>query len=150
MPTPQGSELIIDLVAIGPNGDEVGGDEPLEITLGQGQLPPALEERLRGASIGDVVEVEFAAGEVFGEYDPDAIQSVPRSEFGDEVELVRGGEVSVSVEHDDGEIEELDAKVLEVDEEAVVLDFNHPLAGKIVTLQATVLDPAMLEDEEGD
>lgn len=148
MPTPHGSDLIIDLVAIGPDGDEIGGDEPLDITLGQGQLPPALEERLRGAAIGDVIEVEFPAGEVFGDYDPDAIQSVPRSEFGDDVELVRGGEVSVSVEHEDGEIEELDAKVLEVDEEAVVLDFNHPLAGKPVTLQATVLDPAVLDEDE--
>ncbi len=148
MPTPQGSELLIDLVAIGPDGDEIGGDEPLEIVLGQGQLPPALEAKLAGAKIGDVVEVEFAAGEVFGDYDPDAIQSVPRSEFGGDAELERGAEISVTVEHDDGEVEDMDARILEVDDEAVVLDFNHPLAGKAVTLQATVLDPELLDDEE--
>ena len=147
MPTPQGSELLIDLVAIGPDGDEIGGDEPLEIVLGQGQLPPALEEKLAGAKIGDVVEVEFAAGEVFGDYDPDAIQSVPRSEFGGDAELERGAEISVTVEHDDGEVEDMDARILEVDDEAVVLDFNHPLAGKAVTLQATVLDPEILDED---
>ena len=139
---------MIDLVAIGPDGDEIGGDEPMEITLGQGELPPTLEAALASAKVGDVIELDFAPGEVFGDYDPEAIQSVPRSEFGDDSELERGAEISVGVEHDDGEVEELDARVLEVDGEAVVLDFNHPLAGKAVTLQATVLDPKVLEETE--
>lgn len=147
MPTPRGSKLLIDLVAIGPDGDEVGGDEPLEVTLGEGELPPGLEAALATASVGDIVEVEFPAGEVFGEYNPEAILAVPRSEFGADVELTQGAEVSVSVEHDDGEVEDLDARILEVNDEAVMLDINHPLAGKPVTLQATVLDPDMLEDE---
>jgi FKBP-type peptidyl-prolyl cis-trans isomerase 2 len=149
MPMPRGSNLFIDLIALGPDGEEVGGDGAMEITLGQGELPPALEEALANASIGDVVEVEFPAGEVFGDYDPEALQSVPRSEFDDSVELVVGAEIGVNVEHDDGEVEDLDARVVEVSDEAVVLDFNHPLAGKAVTLQATILDPSevVAEDE---
>jgi len=142
------SKLVIDLVAIGPDGEELGGGDPMEIVLGQDELPPELEARLARTAIGGTVEMDFAAGEVFGDYDPEAIQSVPRSELGDEIELVRGAVIPVSVEHDDGELEELDARVIEFDEEAVVLDFNHPFAGKAVTLQATVLDPDQLVDED--
>ncbi|MEZ6015740.1 MAG: hypothetical protein R3F49_11535 [Planctomycetota bacterium] len=148
MPTPPESELVIELVAIGPDGDEVGGDAPLMVVLGQGELPPALETKLARAAIGDVVEVAFQAGEVFGDYDPEAIQTIPRSEFGEDAELERGAEISVSVEHDDGEIEDLDAKVVELNDEVVVLDFNHVFAGKAVTLRATVLDPEEYEEDD--
>lgn len=147
MPTQPGSKLLIELIAVGPDQEEVGGDEPMEVTLGQGELPPTLEAALARAKIGDVVELTFPPGEVFGDYDPEAIQSIPRSEFPDSVDLIRGAEISVNVEHDDGECEDLDAKVVEIDDEVVVLDFNHSLAGKAVTLQATVLDPALFADE---
>ena len=63
---------------------------------------------------------------------------VPRKEFPDDTELVPGDWIVIQVESD-GKLEEIEARIVEESPEEVVLDANHPLAGRHVTFQVSVL-----------
>ena len=114
-------------------------DGPLEVRMGVEELPPRLEEALVGKVAGDEVQLTLAASEAFGEFDPEGLVTVPRADFPEDAELEPGLEIVLQIETDDGnEDEELETRVVEVNAEAVVLDANHPLAGKQVTFWVKV------------
>ena len=119
-------------------GDE---SEPIVYVHGDGELPDALEEALLGKDVGDKVRVDLEAGTAFGEFDPEGIVSVPRVEFPADMEIVPGEIVTVQLDDDDGPTDgaEMDMVVLEATAEAIVLDANHPLAGRAVTFDVRVL-----------
>ncbi len=108
---------------------------PMDYIHGQDDLPPKLEAALAGCSRGDDVTVEFAAGECYGDVEPEMIFSVPRSDFPEDLDMEAGEIISIAFDAEDGDapedgIEEgLEARVVEINADAVVLDANHPLAG---------------------
>ncbi|NUQ36953.1 MAG: peptidylprolyl isomerase [Caldilineales bacterium] len=106
---------------------------PLEYLHGQGGLVPGLEAALTGMAVGESKEVTLAPEDAYGEWEEDAFEEVPLSMFGDE-ELYEGMEIYL--EDDDGEVTE--AWVSEIYENAVLLDFNHPLAGETLVFEVTV------------
>ena len=79
-----------------------------------------------------------------GEIDPENIIDVPRSEFPREIPLEPGTELEVK--NTDGEV--LSATIQSVDKNSVKLDFNHPLAGKELTFEVTVVDLRAPTEEE--
>jgi FKBP-type peptidyl-prolyl cis-trans isomerase SlyD len=120
--------------------DEEG---PIRYRHGSAEILPALENALIGASPGDQVHVTLEAEEAFGAHNPDGIVIVPRQELPDE-EYSPGDWVAVGVEQEPGEQEEIESdelemRVLEVNEDAVVMDANHPLAGQSVTFEVDVV-----------
>lgn len=106
---------------------------PLEYLHGQGGLVPGLEAALTGMAVGESKEVTLAPEDAYGEWEEDAFEEVPLSMFGDE-ELYEGMEIYL--EDDDGEVTE--AWVSEIYENAVLLDFNHLLAGETLVFEVTV------------
>lgn len=131
--TKRGSTVELDVEVLDSDGEVVECNDPEElliIELGAGELPPSVEEALTGISVGDSIDVLCAAGEAFGGYSPEAIVAVPREDFPDDLEIEKGMAVGVTVEDDDGGSSEIDAHVIEVNPDAVILDANHPLAGK--------------------
>ena len=140
-----GSFLTLHYRLSGPRGDVVDtfGGPPATLTLGKGELPPAVEQRLLGLAEGTRATFELPAGDAFGERNPGLLQWVSRKllqregEPGDDYEV---GEV-VQFATPDGQGRYAGAVVESRagDEGAVLLDFNHPLAGQAVTFEVHVV-----------
>ena len=138
-----GSFLTLHYRLAGPQGDVINtfGGKPATLSMGAGELSPAMEERLLGLAEGAEATFDIPPGEAFGQRNPDMIQWLPRKELdslGDPDERYAAGEV-VQLPTPEGQ-GQFAAVVLEVrDDGALRLDFNHPLAGQPVTFQVRVI-----------
>jgi FKBP-type peptidyl-prolyl cis-trans isomerase SlyD len=124
--------------------DSTEGDAPLNFLQGHQNIIPGLERELAGMKIGDSKKVVVPPAEAYGEVDPDNIIDVPRSEFPSEIPMEAGTELEVK--NADGEI--LSAVINDVSGDTVKLDFNHPLAGKQLSFDVTIVDLRAATDEE--
>ncbi len=138
-----GSFLTLHYRLSGPDGTDLINTfdaKPATLSLGTGELAPAIEARLLGLAEGTRRSFELAAGEAFGERNPELLQRVKRSllgELGDPDERYSVGDV-VRFPTPDGS--GAYAGVLrEVDGEVLVFDFNHPLAGRPVTFEVQLI-----------
>lgn len=101
------------------------GGAPLVFIFGKGQIIPGLENGVKDMAVGDKGDVHVKAEDAYGEYNADAIQEVPAEQFaGIELEV---GQTLYGQGEDGGTVQ---VTVKEIKEETVVVDFNHPLAGK--------------------
>ncbi len=110
----------------GTTFDSSDGRDPLEFTIGSGQIIPGLEKAIPGMEVGEKKRVEIPADEAYGQPNPQAMQSVPRTEIPDNIPLDLGTQLQVQTPT--GQV--MPVTVVEVTEEQVTLDANHPLAGK--------------------
>ena len=110
----------------------VEGREPLKAKLGEGQLIPGFESGLIDMTIGENKTVEINPTEAYGDYNDEFIVEVPKNNVPENVEvgmmLQTFGPMGPSI-----------VKVLEIKDEVVVLDANHPLAGKKLTFELEVV-----------
>lgn len=121
---PQG-QVIIDTFALG---------QPATLSIGSGELSPALEQRLMGLEEGTHTVVELAPGEAFGERQPEMVQWVARKlldQLGDPSERYAVGDV-VQFPTPNGLGSYAGSAVAVAPDGAVRFDFNHPLAGQPV------------------
>lgn len=144
MPTVQpGSFLTLHYRLAGPQGDIINtfGDKPATLSLGSGELTPALEQRLLGLEEGTHSTLDIPPGEAFGEHNPELRQWVARkllNELGDPMEKYAAGDV-VQFPTPDG-LGSYAGTVLDIgDDGAVLFDFNHPLAGQSVTFEVQLI-----------
>ena len=123
--------------------DTFAGRQPATLSLGTGALAPAMERRLVGLEEGAEASFELAAGEAFGERNPDLLQRVALSvlrEHGDPDERYDVGDV-VQFPTPDGQgsfagvLRQLGPR----GEDWALFDFNHPLAGQPVRLDVHVI-----------
>lgn len=127
----------------GPAGDIINtfAGQPATLSLGMGELSPAMERCLLGLEEGHRATFELPAGAAFGERNPDMQQWLARKvlvEMGDPDEQYRVGDV-VQFPTPDGQ-GHFAGVVLQVRQDAAVLfDFNHPLAGQPVTFEVHVI-----------
>ena len=120
--------------------EKADASEPLRVRLGDGDLMPAVEAALEGAAVGDEIELTLSPEEAFGPHDPELILALPRDELPPDVRPAPGDAIEVEIDTDDAdELEVLECRVLEVNEEALFVDANHPLAGRQVQIWARVL-----------
>jgi FKBP-type peptidyl-prolyl cis-trans isomerase SlpA len=116
-------------------------DKPATLSLGTGELSPAMEQRLLGLPEGSRATFELAAGEAFGERNPEMQQWVARkllATLGDPDEQYHVGDV-VQFPTPDGMGSYAGAVVQVREDGAVLFDFNHPLAGQSVTFEVHVI-----------
>ena len=145
-----GSFLTLHYRLAGPGGDIINtfGDKPATLTLGSGELSPAVEQRLLGMEEGARATFEIPAGEAFGERNPEMVQWVARKllrELGDPDERYHVGDV-VQFPTPDG-MGSYAGAVQQVGRDgdgdglsdAVLFDFNHPLAGQPVTFEVQLI-----------
>ncbi|MEZ5646695.1 MAG: FKBP-type peptidyl-prolyl cis-trans isomerase [Burkholderiaceae bacterium] len=115
--------------------------QPATLSIGSGQLSPAIEQRLLGLSEGVRTTIELPAGEAFGDHQQDMVQWVARkllNELGDPHEQYTVGDV-VQFPTPDG-LGNYAGAVREVrDDGAVLFDFNHPLAGQPVSFEVQLI-----------
>jgi FKBP-type peptidyl-prolyl cis-trans isomerase SlpA len=138
-----GSFLTLHYRLAGPDGADVintFGDKPATLSLGTGQLAPAMEARLIGLAEGARQSFELAAGEAFGDRNPELLQRVKLAllhELGDPDARYDLGDV-VQFPTPDGAASYAGV-VREVGPDWLLFDFNHPLAGQPVRFEVQVL-----------
>ncbi|MDQ2091628.1 FKBP-type peptidyl-prolyl cis-trans isomerase [Marimonas arenosa] len=109
--------------------DSSEGRDPLEFTFGSGQVIPGLEAGMQGMSLGEKRTVEVPADQAYGPVHDEARQAVPRADIPEEVPIEVG--TQVHAHNEQGQVMTL--TIFEVTDSHVVLDANHPLAGKDLT-----------------
>lgn len=112
------------------------GEDPLTCTLGDGTLLPGLELALYGLRPGDEQTLTLAPEQAWGERQQKLIKEMPRSDFPANNKLEAGQILAFSLP--DGE--ETMGTLLAVEDEKVLVDFNHPLSGREVVFYAKILD----------
>ncbi len=141
-----GSFLTLHYRLAGPDGGDIVNtfnDKPATLSLGSGELSPALEARLLGLAEGTRTVINLAPGEAFGPRNPEMVQRVARSllrKMGDMNETWEVGDV-VQFPTPDGQgafagmLRELSPQ----GEDWALFDFNHPLAGQPVTFEVQLI-----------
>jgi len=139
----EGSFLTLHYRLAGPDGASVVNTfegPPATLSIGAGQLSPAIEQRLIGLAEGAQAIFTLDAGEAFGQRNPELLQRVGRAmlaELGDPEDTYEPGEV-VEFCTPDGQATYAGV-VRELGDEWVLFDFNHPLAGQPVTFEVRVI-----------
>ncbi|RQD78868.1 peptidylprolyl isomerase [Desulfonatronospira sp. MSAO_Bac3] len=100
--------------------------EPLEFTMGKGEVIPGIEDAVRDMDEGESKQVTIGKDQAYGDRRDDMIIDVPKDKFPDEIPQNVGQQLMLK--HPEGQ--EFPAVIVEVKEETVTLDANHPLAGE--------------------
>ena len=115
--------------------DTSEGRQPLEYTQGEGKIITGLEQQMTGLKEGEEKKIEVAAEKGYGERNPDALREVPKEQFPPNITPEQGQQLAMTTP--DGQ--RVPVLVSEVKDESVILDFNHPLAGKDLSFDVKVV-----------
>ena len=114
--------------------------DPAKLVVGDGNLPEGFEELLVGLEAGDKHSFVVPPEKAFAQPNPNNVQTVKRGDFPSDMELEEGLMVSFA----DANQAELPGVISSINDTEVVVDFNHPLAGKVLKFDVeiiTVSDP---------
>lgn len=143
----EGSFLTLHYRLSGPQGqviiDTFAAGQPATLSLGSGELSPALEQRLVGLEEGTTTVIELAAGEAFGERQPEMVQWVARkllNQLGDPHEQYAVGDVVQFPTPDGrGAFAGILRELGPTGRDWALFDFNHPLAGQPVSFEVQLI-----------
>lgn len=133
-----GKQVAIEYSVFGEDNAQIDtnvGKDPLVFLFGSHQILPALEEALRGLEVGDSKQVTLQPENAYGDVNPHAYKKVDAKLIPEDLRF-EGALLVVS----DEQFGEMLIRVDSLDGEEVVLDFNHPLAGKTLKFDLRVLD----------
>ena len=133
----QGKTVAFDyeLTVEGKQVDTSKGRGPLEYIHGKGQIIPGLEHQIEGMKVGDSKSVVVAAKDAYGVLNPEAFQEVPKKNLPKEMPL----EIGMVLKMTTPEGEAFPGVIKEIKEDSVIVDFNHPLAGKELNFKITIV-----------
>lgn len=130
--------------------EEVSDEEPMFYLAGHSGLPPKFEENLNGLSAGDTYNFDIAPEDAFGEYYDDNVVDFSVEMFKIEDGKVPAGFLEpgnpIPFTNDDGA--RIQGRVKEVIDDQVVIDFNHPLAGKKLKFEGKIISVREASQEE--
>ena len=142
-------EVSYELTVEGNVVDTATAEKPLDYIHGGGMLIPRFESEVEGLSAGDVFAFTLTPDEAYGPYDPKKKFDIPRESFsiGGELreDLMQPGKI-VPLVNSSGHI--VQALIVEVKEDGVTMDFNHPMAGKTLEFKGKVLSVRDATDKE--
>lgn len=110
-------------------------NEPIEFTVGQGQMIPGFENGVMGMEINEKKTVSIPPSEAYGEVNDELFQELPKDRLPEDLEPKEG--MALSAQMPDGSQRQL--KVAEVKKESIIVDANHPLAGKELNFEIEVV-----------
>jgi len=116
--------------------DSSEGKDPIEFTLGQGQLIPGFENGLIDMKLNEKKTINIPMNEAYGEPRPELIQEVEKSQLPPEI----APEVGMGLVSKGPDGQEMNLLVAEVKEDTIVVDGNHPLAGKDLVFDLEVVE----------
>ncbi len=114
--------------------DSNKGQAPLEFISGKNQIIPGLEKEIEAMNVGEEKTVTIPAKEAYGEYNEEMLQEVPRDQF-EGIELQKG--MTLYGQTPDGQT--IAVTVKDFDDQKVVIDYNHPLAGEDLTFDVKII-----------
>jgi FKBP-type peptidyl-prolyl cis-trans isomerase 2 len=115
--------------------DSSEGKDPLQYTHGEGNIIPGLAKQLEGLGVGDEKAITVSAEEGYGTVDPQALREIEKSKLPPTLEPQI--DMFLNMSTPDGR--SFPVRIAEVKENTVVLDFNHPLAGKNLNFQVKII-----------
>lgn len=116
--------------------DTSEGREPLEFTAGAGQVIPGFDKAVMDMEIGEKKTFTIPAEEAYGEYSEEKVFELPRQSFPPNIDEALGQTVQLGDQSGNVFL----AKILEVTDETVKMDTNHPLAGKDLTFEIEIVE----------
>lgn len=117
--------------------------EPLAFIMDVGMLIPGLESDVKEAKVGDKRKAVIDAENAYGPVNDEAVQDVPKTQFPEDLKLEEGMQLQAQ-----GPQGPVPVMVKEIKEESVIVDFNHPLAGKELTFEYELLEKRPATDED--
>ena len=115
--------------------DSSEGRDPLQVTIGQGQLISGFENSLMGMGLNDKKTFTIEPEEAYGPRNEEAIRRFPRKELPPDLNVQEGQMLALTTPQG----QQLPAKVAQLDDENITLDLNHPLAGESLTFEIEVV-----------
>lgn len=122
----------------GSTFDSSSGRDPLEFTVGSGQIIPGLDRAIPGMVIGDKKTVNIACADAYGEMNPEARQAIPREQVPADIPVAPGTQLQMQTPS--GQV--VPVTVVEANDTEITLDANHPLAGKDLTFAIELVEIA--------
>jgi FKBP-type peptidyl-prolyl cis-trans isomerase 2 len=110
------------------------GKEPLEFMIGAGRMIPTLEKQLLGLRVNGKKTIVVKAADAYGVYDEKALQEVPRSQIPEGMALAVGQTYTIQTPAGPMPI-----TIKSMDDKVIVMDLNHPLAGKDLTFDVQIM-----------
>lgn len=134
----QGSTVEVHYTGRFPNEeqpfDSSEGRDPLKFEVGVGQVIPGFENAILGKNVGDKVQVTISATDAYGEVREDLFVQVPFDKMPGDVEVGQ----ALEAQGENGQSAQVFVK--EINEDNVVIDGNHPLAGKDLVFEIEVVE----------
>ncbi len=133
-----GSVVRFEYTLSGENGEVIQsnkGKDPVTYTHGQHEVIPGLEKELSGMKVNEEKNICLQPEEAYGAVDPKGFKEVPKTEI-----PAAAIEVGTPLSARSSEGEDVIIRVHEVKQKTVILDFNHPLAGKTLNFDVKVID----------
>jgi FKBP-type peptidyl-prolyl cis-trans isomerase SlyD len=123
----------------GEIADEADVQDPLVFIHGIGQTLPAFDEQLEGLSVGDTFSFTLSAEDGYGESSDNYIVDLPKNIFAGPDVPADILEIGAMLPMQDQDGNPMDGKVLEIGEDTVKMDFNHPLAGESLSFTGSII-----------
>lgn len=120
---------------------------PLVFLYGAGQMIPDFENNIAGLKAGDNFAFGIVAAKAYGELDPEAVVTIPKDIFAEVGDMLKVG-ATIPMRNNHGHT--LQGVVQELTETDVIMDFNHPMAGKNLFFTGTILEMRDATQEEID
>lgn len=115
--------------------DSSDGRDPLEFTVGSGQVIPGFDQAVAGMSPGEEREIRIPAAEAYGDRKDDLVIIVERAQLPPDIEPAVGQQLQLSQEG-----RAFVVTVADVNEQNITLDANHPLAGEDLTFELQLVE----------
>lgn len=119
----------------GTQFDSSTGGDPLEVTLGNGEVIPGFEQGIEGMQVGDTKTINIPCADAYGERHQELVHEVPKEQLPQDVEL----EIGMQFQVDGGEAPMI-LTVMELTPENALLDGNHPMAGHNLNFELELVD----------
>lgn len=110
--------------------------EPLQFTLGEGKMIPGFEKAVEGMKSGDKVTAEIPSKDAYGDRRDDLVVEVEKEKVPDNIKPEVGQQLSIKQPNGD----QIPVVVTETKQQSIVLDANHPLAGKDLVFEIELMD----------
>lgn len=115
--------------------DSSDGRDPIEFEIGSGQVIPGFDAAVAALDVGQTETINIPSAEAYGESRDEMVGQIPRTELPEDLEPEV--DMVLSMQSPEGE---MPVRIVEVAEDTVTLDANHPLAGKDLTFELTLVE----------
>jgi len=120
----------------GETFDSSAGREPLEFEVGSGMVIKGFDDGVTGMTAGEKKTISIPYNDAYGPRNPEMLIEVPKDKFPPDLEIELGMPLTMS----DGQGQQFQVIITEIKENAVMLDANHPLAGKDLTFDLELVE----------